>query len=106
MQIVEVYAFNERGDLFQAKLFETRRAVFEFLGQKYASPAAFGIHGLTTTGHYREAAIDYDFRPYMGKYLVENPDGACYAAWAPNKTMLRTGLGLPRSVNIFVYPTA
>lgn len=104
--IVNVYAFCDRGDLNKARPFENRVQVYAFLTEKYSTQCGFGIDRLTQCGHYREAALDYDFTPFMGKYLVEREDGSCYSAWAPNKASLRTACGLGRKVQIFVYPRA
>lgn len=103
--IVFAYAFNERGKIEEAKQFANEEEVKTFLRNKYSGVASFGIHGLTQTGHFREMAIDYNFTPFLKKYLVEEPSGHYHAAYAPTKGHLRKVMCLAEDAVIYDFPT-
>ena len=48
----------------------------------------FGLENLLTTGQYKCMGWQYDFRPYLKKY-VYCQYGHWHSAYAPNKTALR-----------------
>lgn len=102
--LVSAYAFNERGEISKARTFKTLEEIRDWLRAKYCSICSFGIDTLTRSGHYREAAIDYNFRPYLVKYLVQYPDGQLQSAFAPTKGELRRVLALSRSAHVWLFP--
>lgn len=106
MTLITFYGFNERADLTKARQFETSEQVKDFLKTRYDS-YGFGVHELTTSGQYREAAINYDFRPYLTHYLIErHQTGGLQSVWAPNKGLARKALGLHRNDRVLLYPNA
>jgi len=60
----------------------------KFLSEKYADKFSFGIHNLSRQGVFQLLGWEYNFRPFLKKYVVKQ-----YNNWqeyyAPNKTLLR-----------------
>ena len=106
MSLVTYYGFNERADLTKARQFNTEQEIKDFLKLKFGGGMIFGVDTLLRSGNYREAAINYDFRPWLTKYLVEHDGSNLSSAWAPNKTSLRRAAYYPRTTRILVYPKA
>ena len=106
MNLVTHYGFNDRANLNMVRQFETIEQIKEFLKLKYSGGCCFGGNELRSRGQYREAAINYDFRPWLKKYLVEYNHGTLQAAWAPTKGELRKSMGLSRKDGVLLYPEA
>ena len=103
--LVPHYAFNERGDLTKARMFEKHNEVKKFLDMKYSTSCSFGIDNLTKYGKYREMAISYDFTKWMQKYLIHDSYGNFQSAWAPSVTALRRVLCLSGDDTVYKFPT-
>jgi hypothetical protein len=104
--LVEHYAFNERGDLNTVRKFQTVKQIKEFLRFKYDGGYHFGCDELMRGGQFKEMAINYDFRPWLQKFLVEERYGGMRAMWAPSKGALRVAAHLSRNDKVLKYPTA
>lgn len=63
----------------------------EFLQKKYVSRYSFGNDSLQRSGVYLLGGWQFNFRPYMKKYLVKQY-GDWKELWAPNKTLIRKAL--------------
>lgn len=59
-----------------------------FLKSKYQRGCFFGLENLKESGRYREMGWEFNFRPYMKKFLVKQY-GQWTEVWAPNKTAIR-----------------
>lgn len=105
MNLVTHYGFNERADLSKALTFETVEAVKDWLKTKFSSCCSFGIDNLTRNGNFRLMAINYDFTPWLTKYLIQYEHGQLQAAWAPSKGALRKAMSLSNDDKIFVFPS-
>lgn len=59
-----------------------------FLKSQYQRGCIFGLDNLKRSGRYREMGWEFDFRPYMKKFLVKQY-GQWSEEWAPNRTAIR-----------------
>ncbi len=63
----------------------------EFLRSKYTRGCIFGLDHLKSRGVYRLRGWEFNFRPYMKRFVVRQ-----YGTWqeyyAPNKTALRNSI--------------
>lgn len=106
MSLITRYAFNERGDLTKARPFETMEEIKSFLGLKYCGGSMFGSDELVRSGHYKECAISYNFRPFLTRYLIQTQYGDLQSGWAPSKGALRRAMHLTRNDKVFIFPKA
>lgn len=63
----------------------------EWLKTRYSGGSVFGIEGLLNSGCYRLAGWQFDFRPWLKRYVVCQHDH-WQAVYAPNRTLLRKSL--------------
>lgn len=59
-----------------------------FLRERYSGKFMFGLDDLKKSGMYRLMGWQYDFRPFLKRYLVKQY-GSWYECYAPNRTLLR-----------------
>src|SRR5690606_16300867 len=89
--IINVYPFNDRGNMEKAYQYKTIESVQNRLKEIYSSPFHTSFTNVSSSGIERIMAIAYDFRPFLKKILVKQ-----YGSWqeyyAPNKTLLRNAL--------------
>lgn len=84
---MEAYKFsstatNERPDILQGK------TEMDFLKSKYDHGCIFGLDNLHRHGCYKLAGWQFDFRPFMKRFVIKQYD-SWQEYFAPNKTMLR-----------------
>ena len=105
MSLVSHYGFNERADLNKARQFTTVEQIKEFLKIKFCGGCCLGSDSLIRSGNYREMAINYDFRPWLKKYLIQFSHGELESAWAPSIGALRKAMHLSHNDKVFLFPT-
>lgn len=76
----------------------------EFLKMKYDKGYHFGTDALVKSGCYREGGWEFDFRPFLKKYLVLSGYNTWTEAFAPTKTGARNAYALSRNVPIMNFP--
>lgn len=63
----------------------------DFLKSKYDSGCIFGRDQLCNYGTYKLMGWEFDFRPYLKQYVIEQY-GTLSKVWAPNRTNLRKAI--------------
>lgn len=63
----------------------------QFLAMKYQRGCIFGLDHLQNNGVYLLSGWEFNFRPYLKKFLVKQ-HGCWQEMWAMNKTAIRKSL--------------
>ena len=63
----------------------------QFLREQYSNPFSFGAHNLLCYGNYKLMGWEYNFRPYLKRYIIRQY-GQYSNRYAPNKTLLRKAI--------------
>lgn len=87
IDIKRVYAFKFSETAKEKPILEAE-TVEEFLKKNYLSRYSFGNDNLRRFGVYKEKGWEFDFKPFLKKYLVKQYD-SWQEYYAPNKTLLR-----------------
>lgn len=72
-------------------LLDNYNNVAEFLAAKFTRGMIFGLDKLHSFGMYKIAGWQFDFRPFLRRFVVEQ-NGHWQAYYAPNKSALRKSL--------------
>ena len=72
----------------------------KWLESKYNS----GPDALVRTGLYKKGGWEFNFRPYLNKYIYKYPDGGIFIGFAPSVKALRNALYLKPNVKVANCP--
>jgi hypothetical protein len=103
MKLPVARPFVSHADPKNIRVFPDLKSVQQFLASKFSGGYCFGVHELTREGIYKEMGYVYDFRPFLKKFLVNDHDHL-YAAYAPNRTMLRKVCILDCGTKVWDFP--
>lgn len=76
----------------------------KWLEMKFSKQFSFGTDELTRNGFYKLQGYNYNFRPYLKKYIVKTDYDGIFIRYAPNVSLLRTANGFNRNCKVALAP--